>query len=312
MKRLDVGLKKAAIAVFCLVTLAVWIGCNEGHEHKDSKDRIDFERRTIEDLETRNKPGRLTAAALDSLRAMKERFSITRDEYFEGDGGVLENDFFELWYPPGTLTISHGMFAFSQMVEARNKFKKYFGEDPGDHFLVVCVRTMPQFHDKTGLDWWHYSKLYGDGIVFQPIDILFQRQLAEVAVQRGYYEWGIRKISEGRCPYWLSEGLASLMSNEGWVLVGQIKEFEGQDLEFSVRETDKALKNKNDRMAYRTATYIAWTMVERLTARYGQEKIAEAIRMMGAEKNVDKVFETVFGQSYDEVTANARDFKVGG
>jgi hypothetical protein len=33
--------------------------------------------------------------------------------------------------------------------------------------------------------------------------------------------------------------------------------------------------------------------------------------LMGNEKSRDKVFEQVFGQSYDEVAAYARNFKVG-
>jgi hypothetical protein len=277
----------------------------------DEKQKLENERLTIEKLEKMNTAGKLPADVLDSLRVRKARYHITRDEYWEKEGGVLENDFIELWYPPGPLTVSHGMFAFGELVEAKGRFNRYFGRDPGDHLLVVCVRTMADFVEKTGGDWWHYGKIDADGIIFQPIDILYQRKLASVAPQHCYHEWGVDRLSKGRSPRWLTEGLASLLSEEEWVLELQLEEFAGENLDLTVKKTESALKKKNDRKSYRIAAYIAWRMVRRLTAAHGREKIAEAVIMMGNEKSREKVFEEVFGQSYDEVAAHARNFKVG-
>ncbi len=295
----------ASRVAVCLLVAALVVGC-EGEE----KARREQERLVREKLARENKGGILTETVLDSLRAMKARFGITREEYWEETGGVLANDYIELWYPRGPLTITHGMYAFGQLFDAKGQFKRYFGSDPGDHLIVVCAPTMPDFTDMTGAEWWLYSKIVGDEIIYQPIDVLYVRTLADEAIKRGFHEWGIGKLSEGRSPQWLLQGLSSLMSGEDQILENQLKEFAGESYKLPLDEIESALSKKNDRKAYRIAAYDAWRMVRRLAAAHGREKIAEVVILMGRDKKRDRAFETAFGQSYDRVVEYALDFKV--
>ncbi len=287
---------------------ALLTGCGGGEENA----RRERERLATEKLAEQNKGGALSEEVLDSLRVMKERFRITRDEYWEKQGGVLANDFFELWYPPGAVTVSHGMFAFQQLVNARHRFFRFFGKDPGDHLNVVCEATMISFGDNTGLEWWVYYQFKAGKaeIVFQPIDILYQRNLADVAVPRGYHQWGIGRLSGDRVPRWFSDGLSSMMSDEEWFLDNFLIEFPGEDVKMSFGDIDSALKKKNDRKVYRFALYNSYRMVRRLSAAHGQEKMAEAVLLMGSGQKPKKAFENAFGRPYDELVAYAMDFKV--
>jgi hypothetical protein len=289
-----------------LTVAAVLIGCGEGGQ----KSQEEIDRLVREKLDRENKPGVLTDAVLDTMRAMKERFSITRDEYWTETGGVLANDFIELWYPPGPVSVTHGMFAFGQLVAAQGSFNRYFGRDPADHLTVVCAETMPGFSDDTGLPWYVYAKVGRDEVVIQPIDVLYVRTLGEIAVQRTYYEWGINRLSAGRSPQWLKHGLSSLLAGEEQVLENQLGEFKDSPAKMPLDKIETALRKKKDRKAYRIAMYDAWRMARRLVAAHGEEKVAEVVLLLGREKKRDRAFETVFGQSYDEVASYAWDFKV--
>jgi hypothetical protein len=309
LKRFRIGAisrKFAARAAISLLVTAVLFGCGGG-EKKAQQEREQLVR---DKLDRENKGGILTETVLDSLRAMKERFGITRDEYWDKTGGVLANDFIELWYPAGPVTVTHGMYAFGQLVAAQGRFNRYFGRDPGDHLTVICAETMPEFTDDTGFQWYVYAKVSADEIVFQPVDVLYVRTLAEVAVQRTYHEWGIGRLSAGRSPQWLMQGLSSLLAGEEQVLENQMKEFEGSPVKLPLDKIEIALRKKEDRKAYRIALYDAWRMVRRLAAAHGQEKVAEVIVLMGSEKKRDKAFRKVFGQSYDQVVSYALEFKV--
>lgn len=293
-------------AALSAIALCGLIGCDS-----EKKARLENERVMIEKLKKMNKGGTIPESVQDSLRARKARFHITRDEYWEAEGGVLANDYFELWYPPGPLTVSHGMYAFTQLVEAKGRFKRYFGRDPGGQLVVVCTSSMPDFEETTGKEWWHYARINGDEIVFQPIDILHQRQLGEVAIQRVYHEWGVEKLSGERSPQWLVEGMASLLAGEDQLLEIQLTEFEDQNHKLAYDQTESYLVKKDDRKRYRIAAYCAWRMARRLVAAYGQEKVVEAVVSMGEGNNRDEVFKRVFGRSYDDVVAYVMEFKVG-
>jgi hypothetical protein len=292
--------------VVCVLAVALLAGCGKNEQ----KERGEREQLVREKLKREYKAGVLTETVMDSLRAMKERFGITRDEYWDKDGGVLANDFLELWYPPGPVTVTHGMYAFQQLVAARARFQRLFGRDPADHLTVVCGPSMPEFTDDTGLEWYVYSRVTNDEIYYQPIDVLFVRKLGEVAVRRGYYVWGIHRLSKGQSPHWFEEGMASLLADEDKFLEMQLKEFPDSPVKMSIGDIETALRKKDDRKMYRIALYDSWRMVRRLVAAHGNDKIAEVVLHMERGEKRDKAFETVFGQPYDRVVGYALDFKV--
>ena len=66
----------------------------------------------------------LSETILDTLRRLKKTHNVTRDEQWPGQGGVLGNDFFEVWYPEGVTMITHGMRVVDDMMHARAKFAR--------------------------------------------------------------------------------------------------------------------------------------------------------------------------------------------
>jgi hypothetical protein len=280
-------------------------GCGGGDDADRARQQAAYDK-----LSRTNQPGTLSAPAMDSLRAMKARFNITRDDYWENKGGVLANDFFELWYPPGGVTVTHGMYAFGELFNTKKRFNRVFGGDPGDHLKVICAATMPSFKEATGLEWWVYSKIDGDEIHIQPVDVLYQRHLGNIAIPRGYYEWGIIKLSAGRAPQWLTQGFASLLADEEWFLENQLVEYPGEEVKMAPKDVDAGLGKTDDRKVYRIALYNAFRMVRRLNAEFGQDKMIEAIRLMGEGDNAGKAFEKTFGRSYGEVLEYAGAFQV--
>jgi hypothetical protein len=304
---LTIASRTSFIARLFVVVLAagVFVACAKEQDSQQRRERLAMANRGISD-ERRAPPGDV----LDSLRVMKARFGITREEYWDGQGGVLANDFFELWYPPGGTTVTHGMYAFKSLFEARKKFRDIFGVDPDDHLKVICAANMLSYREKTGYDWWVYSKVDDDQIYFQPVDILYQRTLADMAVARGYYEWGILRLSRHKAPEWLTQGLASLLSDEGTILEQMMREFPEDDVKMTLKRINSGLDKESDRETYRVAVYNAFRMVRRLAARYGRDKVAETILLMGRGEDRKTAFEKAFGEPYDDVVDYAMEFKV--
>ena len=249
-------------------------------------------------------------AVMDSLRLKKKRYEITRDDYWDEKGGVLESKFLELWYPPGPVTITHGMHAFEQIFFARTKCRSFFGFEPTRKLKVILTPEMEDYKKATGRDWWHYSKIDKDQITYQPIYILHQRQLGEVAVQHEFFEWAIGKLSDGRAPRWLEEGLASHLSGEAKILVTQLTEFPDQKREMPIEQIEKLLAEEKDRKLTRIAYYHAYRMVETLVSKQGEFRLKNLVLRLGDDLDMKQACLLVFEKSYDEILAEATDYKI--
>ena len=296
-------LVKLGFILVC-VGLFGWIGCGEespdehaGHDHSA------VEGQTKQQI-------KIPKAVMDSLRLKKKRYEVSRDAYWDDKGGVLENSFLELWYPPGPVTVTHGMHAFEQIFFARTKCRTFFGIVPAAKLKVVCAPEMEDYTKMTGRDWWQYSKIEKNQITYQPVYILHQRNLGEVAIQHEFVEWAIGQLSDGRAPRWLEEGLASHLSGEAILLANQLTEFKDQPLEMTFEQIEKQLAKEKDRVLTRIAYYHAYRMVETLISRQGESKLKNLVLKMRDDLDVNNACLIVFEKSYDEVLTEAMDYKI--
>lgn len=253
---------------------------------------------------------RLQGSTLDSLRVKKKRFDITRDEYWEGQGGVLANKYFEVWYPEGGTTVTHAMYIVEELMPARKKFEEYLGQAPEDLFVVRNTLEIDVYKKATGREWWYYSDMKGDTATFVPVYTLYKRGISPIAVPHEYYQWAIRKTTRHGAPRWLEEGLASRLANEGPLLLDQLYEFEAENLSMTPERIDEVLQGEEDRRDSRLAYYHSYRMVERLAEKYGEDKVKSAVTLIGVGNTVDQAFTTAFGADQATVVKEALNYPV--
>lgn len=304
--RQTVGWKHRSARAFAVVVAAAAIaGCGESQEETDRRQMVEEQ---IRHKETAGPP--LSDQVVDSLRVMSRRYNVTREEYWDGKGGVLANDHFEVWYPPGKVTVTHGMYTLAGLAEARKRSVRYFGRAPDRLLKAVCAMSMNSFNQQTGREWWAYYRLDDDEIYFQPVEVLYNRNLLDIAVARGYYEWSIGRLSGGSAPHWLRHGMASVLSDEGLLLEEQLEEFPGENVKMTLAEIEGALSRVEYRKYYRIAAYNAFRLARRLAVGPDRARMAEAMRRMGEGESLEAAFEAAYGKPYDDLIAAALDFKV--
>jgi len=250
----------------------------------------------------------LNATELDSLVQMKVSYQVTRDEYWDGYGGVFGNAAIEVWYPTGRVNALPGAAVLKQMEMARRNTMKLFGHAPSTRLTVVCSGNLEMFRAATGRDWWNYSLIKGDTLNLQsPMD-LFTRGLLMIVAPREYYEWAIGELANHRAPRWLEEGLASLLAKEAAVLENQTTEFGEQGTTLSFRDLESTLGSDDDRIPSRRAHYNAYRMVEKLALTRGQPAVLAFVLACGEEKNLDAASTRAFGAGYDAIVEEARSW----
>ncbi len=267
-----------------------------GHQHQMDPDRP-------------KRPAKIPPAVMDSLRVKKERYKITLDNYWDDKGGVLANDFVEVHYPPGTTTVTHGMHALEQIVFAREKCRSYWGAVPAEKLKVVCTEEMEDFKEETGRDWWNYSKIENNQITFQPIYILYQRGLGEIAIAHEYHEWAIGKLSKGKAPRLLAEGLASHLSGEKDVLRLQVQALSEDDKKMTPKEVENTLKQESKMEKSRWAYYQAHRLVTGIIFYHGENAVQLVMKRLQEGAKLDSAFLEACGKSYEDVLAQAADYK---
>jgi hypothetical protein len=251
-----------------------------------------------------------TLAELDSLRRSKERLGVTRDEYWDDRGGVLANEWFEVWYPPGKLTVSHGMYVLDHMMASRAEIASVFGRAPDEKLLVVCAQTMDAYTDATGRQWWNYSRIDAHRITFQPVPVMVARGIIDIAVPREYYEWAIRRLTNNRLPRWIEEGFPSELSGEWTLLQDNLTEFPNEPVKISIDEIEKSLQKDDDKMRSRIAYYNAYRMVHRLIKERGRAKLVAFALAVGDGKSTEDASQGVYGIPYTELIAQAQQWEL--
>jgi hypothetical protein len=270
------------------------------------------ERRALPDHTPLSKSGeareerQLTQTELDTLRSFKRRLRVTRDQYWDGRGGVLGNEWLTVWYPAGNLTPTHGMAVVDRVDGARGQARLLFGRVPGEMLTIVCSESMESYGEETGREWWQYSRIEGDKIVLQPVATIALRGLIEIVPAREYYEWTIGKLSGRKAPRWVEEGFASLISGERDVVESYVSEFPGDNHVLSFGDMEKQLAREKDRKSTRLALFNAFRMVARLVDAHGDAALAGWIADLGDGVSRDDAARRRFGKAWNEVVLEAR------
>ncbi|MFQ5511573.1 MAG: peptidase MA family metallohydrolase [Candidatus Krumholzibacteriia bacterium] len=315
------GLKRMALV---LLAVAVAAGCGKAEKAGDEAatevaeagpDTLAGTRKLSElDREeyvpTQKPTSRISPAVRDTLRRLKKRHRINRDEYWDGDGGVLANDYMEVWYPEGRTTVTHAMRVFNILMPARHKLRTYFGTGPDERVVINCPPDLKAYKTRTGREWWYYAEISGDTLTFQPIFVLVKRGLDNVALPHEYFQWAIGKMSRHGAPRWLEEGYASYLSGEEKILESQMLEFpDGADaMEPGLLET--ILDSEDTKKETRIAYYRSYRMVKKLVDTYGEDSLKEAVNLLGQGHTVDDAFRGAFGNGYEDVLRVAADYSI--
>ena len=312
-------MNRTTVYGIALCVIAAAAGCGDGGKDREATQTRGSEVRTEESdtagdsKVTTDIPRRLPRVRgeiLDSLRVKKTRFHITRDQYWEFEGGVLANEYFEVWYPVGDVTVTHGMYVFEELMPARKRFEEFFGRTPSELVVIHCPPDLEVYERDTGREWWYYAEIKGDTITFAPVWILSKRGVSAQAIPHEYYQWAIRKITRGGSPRWLEEGLASYLSGEGDLLLKQVYEFSDTDVSMTPEEIEGVLQGEEDRRDSRVAYYHSYRMVEQLIKTYGEDRFKQAVMLIGAGNTLDQAFMTAVERDYRGALEDATRYSV--
>lgn len=297
---------KLILAGCILLSLAA--GCSK--EEKKPQTAADS-RRLDADLHPKSNPmAGLSPTVVDTLRAKRRIYEVTRDEYWDDKGGVLGNKNFDIWYPAGRVTVTHGMYALEELMIARRYFHRTFGTVPEEKLTVVLPRDMTDYLARTGREWWYYAVVKEDSVIFQPVYVLVKRGLGPIAISHEYSQWAIERLSKNRAPRWFVEGLASVMSNESKVLIDQLWEFDPSTWRKTPAEIETILKTEELREQSRIAYYHAFKMVKTLESQFGYGALTQFVMRLGDNDDLDAASREVFQKPYQELLALAARYEL--
>jgi len=304
------GRRAGMLLVVGLLAVVVGWGCEKEEEPPKLETGVGEHIGMTESGE--RKPERdLAQAEFDTLRSWRKQLQLTRDEYWDDHGGVVGNAWAEVWYAPGKRTVLHAMAAFMHFKGARERGIEVFQAVPSERLRIQCSVSMDAFSEMTGLEWWRYSLLKNNEIIMQPIPVLSQRGLMDIAPGDGYYRWAIRRLSADMAPRWVEHGLASVLTGELGVLTGQIGEFRKNPILQSLEDTDKALRGRKDKQAYRVAAYNACRSVGAIVERWDERALGAVIVAVGEGRTLDEAAREHMRASWEEVTATALSWQEG-
>ena len=313
-------MKRMAFVAVIFIGTAVAFGCGGSSENEAQSEakQVEATKTREERMITRRKvdvprhirdvfgvaPVQLSRTVLDTLRSLKALHGVTRDEAWQGEGGVLANPYFEVWYTEGATTITHAMRALNDMMLARQAFIERFGGAPDETLVILLPPYMETFEEWTGREFWHYSHLQADTMVLQPVPILKRRGLIEYAIPHEYIQWAMTHFTGSRAPRWFEEGMASFAVHEGFILEENVDPVYGTQ-PWTTEEIDRILADEASLAETRAAYYKSYRLVEALAKRFGEAGLNEVVSNMNQGMSLDASFQAALGVGYDEATEYA-------
>lgn len=287
--------------VVMLLSIVVLCGCGKSSDEKTETARAAQQDDGRPDYLPPPRPENpMTQAVKDNMERLKKAHNITRDESFGEGAGVMANDFLEVWYPKGRMSITHGMRIFVDVTPARDKFEEFFGQSPSDILVVRVTAHMEQFKKWTQRDWWYYADIKADTMTYQPIYVMIQRGIVDMAIPHEYYQWALGKITGYGAPRWLEEGVASYLSDEGGLLARQLQEFPEESRVMSPARIEEVLVSEETREESRIAYYHSYRMVTSLVDAFGEASLKKVVSAMANGLSRDEAFQQAFGMSYEK------------
>jgi hypothetical protein len=254
--------------------------------------------------------GPLSPAVIETLLRLKKTHNVTRDESWPGMGGVLGNDYFEIWYAEGRTSVTHAMRMMNDMMLARAGFERFFGMAPEERLVIVMAPYLEEYARWTGREYWFYSVIRSDTMTFSPLHVLVSREIDQYAVPHEYIQWAINRVTNYGSPRWLEEGVASYQTEEGELLRVQLKEFPEENYAMTPDRLEEILVWEESREESRIAYYHSYRIVQSLVDKFGEDKLKEVVTLLAQGYTMDEVCEQSFGMSYEETLGSATDYMV--
>jgi hypothetical protein len=236
----------------------------------------------------------------DSLISEIEGFRLTVDDYHVVRGGVMANRQIELRYPASDFSRFVAVKSFGYLKSAYEVVSKEIGRPAADKLVAIGTNDLDEYLLMTRKEWWYYGVVKGDTIIFEPLDILIKRMIAEPAITNRVAQAAIDRRSGGRSPLWLREAIASRIANEGEILKIQMPEFEheGRVMNPSPERIEEAIAAGADRGDSRVAYYAAYRMLDNLLATHSMANVLSFFDRLREGMTPDEASAEAFGIPY--------------
>jgi len=236
----------------------------------------------------------------DSLLAPIAGYHLTVDEYHAVNGGVMANAQIELRYPASRFARVFASKAFGYVKTAYEKTMEEIGRPAAGKLVVIDTADLDEYLLMTRKEWWNYGYIKGDTIIYEPIEIMIKRSIAEPSITNRVAQVAVNRRSRGRSPFWLKEALAARIAGEGDILRIQIPEFEyeGRNVDPSPEAIESAIAAGTDRGDSRIAYYAAYRMLERLLKMHSMDNVLSFLDRLREGRTLDEASQEAFGIGY--------------
>lgn len=255
-----------------------------------------------------NEPPFLPEGYYDLPEIEKEnlaKLKLLVDTFDTENGGLMRDERFEIRYPFTKAGKIVGLALFELTRPAYEVVSERLGLEPDELVVLRGAVTLDEYRLVTRKEWWDYGDVDGYTITFEPIQILFQRGIAQIAVTHEYAKLLMLQQAGDELPLWMLEGFASLAAEEGRILKNQV-EVRTQvedDLQpvMTPSEVETTLAEVFEMNACRLAYYNAFLMARKIQERYGWEHVALIFPELRETGSIEATAQNLFGMSYQEL-----------